>query len=177
MVRAGFQYARARIQAALWRRERGRPNAFPIVYPPFQFSGGSSTSPERQPRTSPTTPQDGSYYQAAHGAAVPGASTWASPQSPQPYAIQPSYPRHNEPAALPQAGAMGSYTPGFAPDGSGRVIDYPPPPYPPANWKPPDPVPGSPPVPAMAQPAVEVAIRYLEIVNKAVNICIDLEAL
>ena len=68
--------------------------------------------------------------------------------------------------------------PGFAPEGAvGRMVDYPPPPYPPANWKPPDPVPGAPPVPAAAAGAVEVAIRYLESVQKAINICIDLDAM
>lgn len=72
---------------------------------------------------------------------------------------------------------MASYAPGFSPDGSGRMVDYPPPPYPPANWKPPDPVPGSPPVSAGAAAAVEVAIRYLEAVNKAVGVCIELDAM
>lgn len=180
--RAGFQYARGRIQAAIWRRDRGRPAAtFPAVYPSFQFAGAHNPSPERQAR-SPQSPGSqggsGSYFQQANnfGPAVPGATApgWGGPQSPQPYT---AHPLRNEPAALPQAGAMASYAPGFSPDGSGRMVDYPPPPYPPANWKPPDPVPGSPPVSAGAAAAVEVAVRYLEAVNKAVGVCIELDAM
>jgi hypothetical protein len=191
---AGFHYARARIQAALWRRERGRPAAtFPAIYPAFQFSGVINPSPERQQRSLPPAQVDTSYYQSnTYVSAGPSSATWTSPQpqAAQLYTVQNNtYPRHNEPAAQPpQVGSVTGYSPGFGQEGvPGRLndhspvspphIDYPPPPYPPAHWRPPDPVPGSPPVPAAAAATVEVAIRYLEAVNKAINICVEFNAM
>ena len=185
---AGFHYARARIQAALYRRERGRPAAtFPAIYPAFQFSGVINPSPERQPRSLPPTQVDTSFYPPSNYA--PGSPLSPPYASPQPQATQ-LYPftRRNEPAAQhPQVGSVTAYSPGFGPEGIiGRLndhsspqphIDYPPPPYPPAHWRPPDPVPGSPPVPPAAAAIVEVAIRYLEAVNKAINICVDFDAM
>lgn len=154
---------------------------FPAVYPSFQFAGVPvfNPSPERQHRALPPAQVDGSYYQPnTYGAAAPpAAGPWGSPHSPQPqqFAMQHSYPRRNDLAAQPQAGG---YPSAFAQEGgAGRVNDYPPPPYPPTNWKPPDPVPGSPPVTAAASAAAEVATRYLEAVQKAINICIDLDAM
>jgi hypothetical protein len=188
---AGFHYARARIQAALWRRERGRPAAtFPAIYPAFQFSGVINPSPERQPRSLPPTQVDTSFYQPSNYVpAGPSSVPWASPQ-PQAAQLFPvqnnTYARRNEPATQPpQVGSVTAYSPGSGQEGIiGRLsdqppphVDYPPPPYPPAHWRPPDPVPGSPPVPAAAAATVEVAIRYLEAVNKAINICIEFDAM
>ena len=171
---AGFHYARARIQAALWRRERGRPAAtFPAIYPAFQFSGVINPSPERQPRSLPHTQVDTSFYQ--HNAHVPAGPS-SAPWSPQPQAAQ-LYPVQNNAAQSPPIGSVLSYSPGFGQAHSPHHVDYPPPPYPPAHWRPPDPVPGSPPVPAEAAATVEVAIRYLEAVNKVINICIDFDAM
>jgi hypothetical protein len=185
--RAGFHYARARIQAALWRRERGRPAAtFPAIYPAFQFSGVMNPSPERQPRGLPPTQGGASFYQPnqpnTYVPPGPSSAPWASPTSPQPQAAQlfpvqnVSYPPRNEAATQPpQVGAATGFSPAFGQPPP--HVDYPPPPYPPAHWRPPDPVPGSPPVPAAATATVEVAIRYLEAVNKAINICIDFDAM
>jgi hypothetical protein len=182
ILQHGFQYARARIQAALYRRERGRPAAtFPAIFPSFQFAqyaGGSNPSPTRG---LPPAQADGSYYQAnTYGVAAPAPNPWNSPQ-PQAaqFPTQNTYPRRTESLSPQHPGALAGYAAsGFAPDGAaGRMIDYPPPAYPPTNWKPPDPVPGSAPVPPGATAAVEVAIRYLEAVNKAINICIDLDAM
>lgn len=191
---AGFHYARERIQAAIYRRERGRPAAtFPAIYPAFQFSGVMNPSPERQPRSLPPTQVDTSFYPpSTHVPAGPSSAPW----SPQPHAAQlypvqgNTYTRHNEPATQPpQVGSMTGFAPGFAPGFgqqgiTGRLndpppthVDYRPPPFPPTHWRPPDPVPGSPPVPAAAAATVEVAIRYLEAVNKAINICIDFDAM
>lgn len=195
---AGFHYARDRIQAAIYRRERGRPAAtFPAIYPAFHFSGVSmNPSPERQPRSVPPAQVDTSFYPAnTHVPAGPSSSS--APWSPQPQSAQlyppvqnnnTAYGRRNEPAAQhPQVGSPTGFSPGFGQQGiTGRLndhppphvdFDYPPPPYPPAHWRPPDPVPGSPPVPPAAAATVEVAIRYLEAVNKAINICIEFDAM
>jgi hypothetical protein len=180
----GFQYARGRIQAAIYRRELGRPAAtFPAIFPSFQFAqyaGGSNPSPERSTRGLPPAPADGSNYHHgnSYGAAAPIPWNSPQPQAAQ-FPGQNTYSRPSEPASPPHAGALGGYASGFVPEGAGGRVNeyYPPPPYPPANWKPPDPVPGAPPVPAGAVAAVEVAIRYLETVNKAINICIDLDAM
>ncbi|KAN0120944.1 hypothetical protein V8E52_004213 [Russula decolorans] len=175
-TRAGFHYARARIQAALWRRERGRPAAtFPAIYPAFQFSGVINPSPERQSRSLPLTQVDTSLYQ--HNIHVPAGPS-SAPWSPQPQSAQ-LYPVQNNAAQPPPVGSVTSYSPGFGHGHSPPHVDnpYPPPPYPPAHWRPPDPVPGSPPVPAAAAATVEVAIRYLEAVNKAINICVDFDAM
>jgi hypothetical protein len=173
---AGFHYARARIQVALWRREQGRPAAtFPAIYPAFQFSGVINPSPERQPRSLPPNQVDASFYQSnTYVPAGPSSAPWASPTSPRPQAA-PLFPVQNNATQPPQVGSVTGYTPGFGQ--SSPHVDYPPPPYPPAHWRPPDPVPGSPPVPAAAAATVEVAIRYLEAVNKAINICIEFDAM
>jgi hypothetical protein len=168
---------------------------FPAIYPAFQFAGVINPSPEweRQPRSlAPTTQAGTSFYQPntyAAAAASPSSAPWASPQpqAAQLYPVQNNaYPRRNEPAIQsPQVGSVTGYSPGFGQEGIiGRLNDYPPPhvdylppPYPPAHWRPPDPVPGSPPLPAAAAATEEVAILYLEAVNKAINICIDLGAM
>lgn len=183
ILQHGFHYARGRIQAALWRRERGRPAAtFPAIYPAFQFSGVINPSPERQPRSLPPTQLDTSFYQpSAYPPAGPSSAPWTSPQpqAAQLFPVQGSpYSVRSEPTPQPQSPQIGSVT-GFS-AGFGHSpspVDYPPPPYPPAHWRPPDPVPGSPPVPPAATATVEVAIRYLEAVNKAINICIDFDAM
>jgi hypothetical protein len=176
VLQHGFHYARARIQVALWRREQGRPAAtFPAIYPAFQFSGVINPSPERQPRSLPPTQVDASFYQSnTYVPAGPSSAPWASPTSPRPQAA-PLFPVQNNATQPPQVGSVTGYTPGFGQ--SSPHVDYPPPPYPPAHWRPPDPVPGSPPVPAAAAATVEVAIRYLEAVNKAINICIEFDAM
>jgi hypothetical protein len=182
---AGFHYARDRIQAALYRRELGRPAAtFPAIYPAFHFSGVINPSPG-QPRSLRPAQVDTSFYPSnTHVPAGPSSAPWSpQPQAAQLYPVQNNtYTRRNEPASQsPQVGSVTGFSPGFGQQGiTGRLsdhppphVDYPPPPYPPAHWRPPDPVPGSPPVPAAAAATVEVAIRYLEAVNKAINICID----
>jgi hypothetical protein len=158
---------------------------FPAIYPAFQFAGVINPSPERQPRSlAPTIQADASFYQPNTSSAP-----WASPlpQAAQLYPVQNNaYPRRNEPATQsPQVGSVTGYSQGFGQEGiTGRLndhppphVDYLPPPYPPAHWRPPDPVPGSPPLPTAAAATVEVAILYLEAVNKAINICIDLGAM
>jgi len=180
--RVGFTYARTRIEAALWRRERGRPPAtFPAIYPAYNFSGVMNPSLERQHRS------DGSYYQPmTYPPAGPSTASWGSPQpqAAQHYPIQNNtYPGRSVSAA---PAPVAVYPQGFGQEAvTGRVndhprphVDYPPPPYPPpAQWRPPDPVPGSPPIPAEAGMAEEVAIRYLEAVNKAISICIEFGAM
>ncbi|KAI0279300.1 hypothetical protein BGY98DRAFT_969736, partial [Russula aff. rugulosa BPL654] len=163
-----FHYARERIQAAIYRRERGRPAAtFPAIYPAFQFSGVMNPSPERQPRSLPPTQVDTSFYPpSTHVPAGPSSAPWSpQPQAAQQYPIQPA-------TQPPQQGITGRLN-----DPPPTHVDYRPPPFPPTHWRPPDPVPGSPPVPAAAAATVEVAIRYLEAVNKAINICIDFDAM
>jgi len=136
---------------------------------------------ERQHRS------DGSYYQPmTYPPAGPSTASWGSPQpqAAQHYPIQNNtYPGRSVSAA---PAPVAVYPQGFGQEAvTGRVndhprphVDYPPPPYPPpAQWRPPDPVPGSPPIPAEAGMAEEVAIRYLEAVNKAISICIEFGAM
>ena len=183
--RAGFHYARARIQAALWRQERGRPAAtFPAIYPAFQFSGVINPSLERQSMSMSPTQGNAPYYPPNTGAYAPppprppSSTPWSpQPQSAQLYPVQDSTFPPREPSTQPPPVASPTgYSQGFGQPSS--HVDYPPPPYPPPpQWRPPDPVPGSPPVPAVAAPAVDIAIRYLEAVNKAINICLEFGAM
>lgn len=177
--RAGFHYARDRIQVALWRRERGRPAAtFPAIYPAFNFAGVpnptiNNPSPERQPRVLSPIQGDGLFYQPSpYTPAGPSSAPWTSPQ---PQAAQ-LYPVQSDTYLRPQGYGQEGIT-GRLSDHPAPNFHYPPPLHPPAHWRPPDPVPGSPPVPAAAAGAVDVAIRYLEAVNKAINICIEFDAM
>jgi hypothetical protein len=131
------------------------------------------------------SPERQHYQPMTYPSAGPSTASWGSPQ-PQAAQLYPpqnnTYPGRSVSAAPAPAG----YAPGLGQEAvTGRVnnhprphVDYLPPPYPPpAQWTPPDPVPGSPPIPAEAETAVEVAIRYLEAVNKAVSICIDFDVM
>lgn len=122
------------------------------------------------------------YQAIPYGAAISTADPW-------------SYPVQNTPgrssSELPAQSPVGS-PPGYpypmaaSPGGSvhGQQVylphvyqDFSPPPFPPPNWRPPSPIPGTPPVSTEVLTAVEVAICYLEAVNKAVNLCIEANAM
>ena len=111
----------------------------------------NNPSPERQQRPLPPARVDTSFYPPnTHVSAGPSSPPWAA--SPQPQAAQ-LYPIQNNATQPPQVGSVTGYPPGF---GQEDIIA---------------------PVPAATAAAVEVAIRYLEAANKAINICIDLNAM
>ncbi|KAH9988996.1 hypothetical protein BJV77DRAFT_714237 [Russula vinacea] len=122
ILQHGFQYARGRIQAAIYRRELGRPAAtFPAIFPSFQFAqyaGGSNPSPERSTRGLPPAQAEGSNYHHAntYGAAPPNPWNSPQPQAAQ-FPGQNTYPRPSEPASPQHAGALGGYSSGFTPEG------------------------------------------------------------
>jgi len=109
-----------------------------------------------------------------HGHAIPAADAWG-------YPVQNTPGRsNNELPAQPQVRSPPPYTPyhNMAVSlGGSTQQQYPPPPFPPPNWRPPSPVPGTPPVTMEVSKAVEVAISYLEAVNKVVNLCIEANAM
>jgi hypothetical protein len=176
---AGFQYSRARVTAALWRRNQGRPPAsFPGFFPALH-GGVMPPQPANQPPGSPwRSPTNGGgvqYPANLYGPAVPAAGVWNNQQG----QLVQQYPTQNTPGQS-QGGALSGYpqfqTPAMGSPG-GSAYDIAPPPFPPPNWKPPSPVPGSPPASMEVVKAIEVAISYLEAVNKAINICIDANAI
>ena len=115
------------------------------------------------------------YPANLYGPAVPAAGVWNNQQG----QLVQQYPTQNTPGQS-QGGALSGYpqfqTPAMGSPG-GSAYDIAPPPFPPPNWKPPSPVPGSPPASMEVVKAIEVAISYLEAVNKAINICIDANAI
>jgi len=183
-LRVGFQYSRARVKAAIWRRDQGRPAAaFPGLFNSFNPAGATPSQPTNHPSGWPANAwgghghqQGGMYHQPnPHGPAVPAADPWSQ------YPVQNTPGRSNsELPAQPQARSPTVYTPYpnmvVSPGGSTHQ-EYPPPPFPPPNWRPPSPVPGTPPVTMEVSKAVEVAICYLEAVNKVVNLCIEANAM
>jgi hypothetical protein len=105
----GFQYARGRIQAAIYRRELGRPAAtFPAIFPSFQFAqyaGGSNPSPERSTRGLPPAQADGSIYHHGNFYGVAAPNPVLSLRLPHPLTClttppSPS-PSHQERVCLP----------------------------------------------------------------------------
>jgi len=188
VLQNGFRYARARIEAAIYRRERGRnPAAFPMIYSSFYYAGTNPAPPPNRPvdwQTGNSWPY-GQY--GASGPYPPGTNPYGTPApAPFPGTQHPygGYPSRNEPAVPPPVAVpTGGYNPWLqpgsptSPGGPASGNDYPPPPYPPpSHWKPPSPLPGSPPISVEVAEATEVAIRYLEAVGKAVNISVDLNA-
>jgi hypothetical protein len=104
---------------------------------------------------------------------VPPAGAWGT-QYAQQYQNTPG--RSSDLSAQPQVGAQTSYAPVPAmvvAQGGGNSYEFAPPPFPPPNWQPPPPVPGSPPVSVEVSRAVTAAISYLEAVNRAINLCIE----
>ena len=103
----------------------------------------------------------------------------ADPWSPYPPVQNTPGRSSNELPAQPQVRSPTGYAPypNMAVSPGGTQQEYSPPPFPPPNWRPPSPVPGSPAVTTEVSRAVEVAICYLEAVNKAVNLCIEANAM
>ncbi|KAH9958583.1 hypothetical protein BC827DRAFT_556191 [Russula dissimulans] len=174
----------------MYRRERGRnPAAFPMIYSSFYYAGAHPAPP-------PNRPADWQGGNPWHSAPY-GATGSYNPVVTNPYGTPTAgfsgpqqshggYPYRNEPAgSTPVAVPTGGYPsvwpqPGGPTSPGGLSLsgqpEYAPPPYPPPQWKAPSPPPGSPPVSVEVAEAEEIAARYLEAVNKAVNISVDLNA-
>ncbi|KAN0138866.1 hypothetical protein V8E53_003254 [Lactarius tabidus] len=189
-LRDGFAYTKSRIRAACYRRYQGRPPAafvgYHSLYPPFRYAGISNTSNQPwvgQVAGGPVTQVD-EVFTSNHGNL--GASiTFAQASGAQRPQLTPApvhTSTHAQPVskqyqAPPQSAAVGA-------------LDYPPPSHPPPHSYQPQQqqqplrhnvnaarTPAlQPPTPAVVA-AVEVATRFLEAVNKAVNICIELNAM
>jgi hypothetical protein len=186
----GFAYTRARIRAACYRRHLGRsPAAFvgyQSLYPPFRYAGISNTTNQpwaSQAEGGPVTQADDVFtYNLGNLENYIAFAQASDAQRPQ-FTLAPAHTStHAQPVskqyqAPPQNAAVGA-------------LDYLPPSYPPPHsyqsQQQQQPLmhnvnvtraSGSqPPSPAVAA-AVEVATRFLEAVNKAVNICIELNAM
>ncbi|KAI9454571.1 hypothetical protein BJY52DRAFT_1225050 [Lactarius psammicola] len=180
---SGFAYIRARIGSACWRRHQGRsPAAFvgyQSLYPPFRYAGTSSSEQPWgwQAEVGPVTQADEVSYQTyvdpGNYTSLAQPSTAQYPQFTPTSAHTPTHAASQQYHAPPQSASVGAW-------------DYLPPPYPPPHGyqsqqqqqQPltPSVNAGSPP-PSPVTAAVEVATRFLEAVNKAVNICIELNAM
>ena len=185
----GFSYARMRIGAACWRRDQGRsPAAFvgyQSLYPPFRYAGNSNTNQPwvLQAEGGPVTQAD--VVPTFHHGNLGDYTAIAQASEAQHLQFTPApahAPTHAQPVSRqyyvsPQSAAVGAW-------------DYPPPSYPPThghqsqrqqqrlrpNVNTALASGSSRPEPAVVA-AVEVATRFLEAVNKAVNICIELNAM
>jgi len=205
VLQSGFVYIRNRITSARWRRNQGRsPAAFQGVYQPFRYVGTAKITPNDQSWGWPPSNSTGSvaqaavYHQPETYRTVPSASfsDVQHVQTTQLYPIVNVPGRHGGHAA--QAGAQTGhghhpthhYQPFTSPQAaSAGTPEFRPPPGPPPNWQPQrqqstpphngaaTPVPSSPLLSPDVAAAVEVATRYLEAVNKAVNVCIELNAI
>jgi len=175
---SGFGYTKDRIRAACWRRDQGRaPSAFmgyQSMFLAYRYTGSHTDDQPWQwvAEAGPVVPSGEVYYQYPYGDSAP----LAQPNEAQ-YAQFTFTPN---PAIAQQFYGLQQ---GVAPN----TVHYPPPAYPPPHdyrsQQSPfpsvntPPIPGSPPMsPAVAE-AVEVATRFLEASNKAVNICIELNAM
>ena len=186
---SGFAYIRARICAACWRRQIGRsPAAFvgySSLYPPFRYAGTSDTNQPwvQQAEGGPITQADvvSTYHHGNFGDNI--AIAQASDAQRLQFTPAPAHTSTHVPPvsqqyhASPQSAVVGAW-------------DYPPPSYPPTHGYQSQqqqqlPRPNvnaalasgsSRPSPAVVA-AVEVATRFLEAVNKAVSICIELNAM
>ena len=177
---SGFAYSRARIGAACWRRHEGRPPAafvgYESLYTPFRYAGTTTTNQPCawQAEGGPVTQadMDSKYYPGNIVDAFAQASNAQRPQfTPVPAHIS-THAQHvpQQHPASPQS----------------ATVDYPPPSYPPPDrFKPQQRQSMMPPnvnVNTLRLPrpsravvaAAEVATRFLEAINKAVNICIEL---
>ncbi|KAI9440144.1 hypothetical protein H4582DRAFT_1579552 [Lactarius indigo] len=170
-LRSGFAYIRVRIGSARWRRGQGRPPAafvgYQSLYPPFRYAGAPSSDQSwgRQAGA-------GSVTQAVEVSGTIGEynslAQTSNPQYPQ-FTYAPIHAVSQHHHAPPQSASVGAW-------------DYPPPPYPPPTGyqSQQQPIPNVNAGPSSLSPdvvaAVEVATRFLEAVNKAVNICIELNA-
>ena len=182
---SGFIYIKARIRAACWRRHQGRsPAAFvgyQSLYPAFRYAETSSHDDQSwgfQAEGGILTQQD-EVAMLDLGVGDYGSLTQLSEPQRQ---FTPA-PSHTSTHAVPQQCQVSSQNTFVA------AWDYPPPSYPPPHGhqqqqQPPlmpnvnaVPATGSPPVSPAVVAAVEVATRFLEAVNKAVNICIELNAM
>ncbi|KAI9512967.1 hypothetical protein F5148DRAFT_560731 [Russula earlei] len=162
VLQHGFWYARARLEAAMWRRQNGRhPASFPNIYSTNYYYAGTS---QAQPLY-PPPPAYGSYPPFNNPA--PNAGFPGSPQQHGNYSYTQGF--RNEPATAGPSGQAPWHEPGSP--------QFSPPPFPPPYWKPPSPNPAAPPVSPEVYAGAEIATRYLEAVNKAVNVSIDLNAL
>lgn len=186
---SGFAYTRARIRAACWRRHQGlHPAAFvgyESLYPPFRYAGISNTTNQPwavQAEGGPVTQVDDVFAQNLGNIGDYLAFVQANDaQHPQIVPAPTPAPTHAQPVfhAPPQSAAVG-------------VLDYPPPSYPPPhsyqsqqqqqplmnmhnvhNTR----ASGARPPSTAVAAAVEVATRFVEAVNKAVGICIELNAM
>jgi len=182
---AGFQYARTRVIAAVWRRDHaGNPAAFPGVFSTFQSQGNIPSQPANHPVDwqantwrSHTQPSAFQFQANPHGTTISPTAAWGTQHIAQQYQNTPG---RSELPAQPQVGAQASYAQVSAmvvAQGGGGPYEYAPPPFPPPNWQPPPPVPGSPPVSPEVSRAVSAAISYLEAVNRSINLCIEGNAL
>ncbi|KAH9029872.1 hypothetical protein EDB85DRAFT_2147120 [Lactarius pseudohatsudake] len=179
-LRSGFAYIRLRIGSARWRRHHGRPPAafvgYQSLYPPFRYAGNPSSDQSWgwQAEAGPVTQADvGPTYHQAYGniEEYNYLAQTSNAQYPQ-FTYTPTHAVFQQFPAPPQSASVGAW-------------DYPPPPYPPPtgyqSQQQQQPTPSVNAGPSSLSPAVvaavEVATRFLEAVNKAVNICIELNAM
>lgn len=183
ILRSGFEYIKARIRAACWRRYQGlSPAAFvgyQSLYPAFRYAGTYNNQPRGwQAEAGPVIQVDEvSTYHHSYGNT--GDYTSLAQPSDAPYypelAHTSTHAVSQQFYASPQSASVGAW-------------DYYPPPYPPPQSCEPQQQPlmsnvnatlasGSPPLLPAVSAAVEVATRFLEAINKAVNICIELNAM
>ena len=188
---SGFAYTRARIRAACWRRHQGRPPAAFVGYdslnPPFRYAGISNTTNQPwavQAEGGMVTQVDDVFTHNLGNIgdflAFAQASDAQHPQIIPAPTPTPTHAQHvvKQYRAPPQSTAVGA-------------LDYPPPSYPPPHiqsQQQQQPLmniqnvntarsSGSRPPSAAVAAAVEVATRFVEAVNKAVGICIELNAM
>jgi hypothetical protein len=188
-LRDGFAYTKARIRAACYRRYQGRPSAafvgYQSLYTPFRYAGISNTTNQPwvwQGEVGPATQANEvfTYNLGTLGNNIDFAQA-SNARRPQLTPVPAHTSTHSQPVskpyqAQPQSAAVGP-------------IDYPPPSHPPPrSYQSQQQQPLrlnvnaartsglQPPSPAVVA-AVEVATRFLEAVNKAVNICIELNAM
>ncbi|KAH9057840.1 hypothetical protein EDB87DRAFT_1685805 [Lactarius vividus] len=178
-LRSGFAYIRLRIGSARWRRHHGRPPAafvgYQSLYPPFRYAGNppSDQSWGWQAEAGPVTQAvEVSTYHQTHGniGGYNPLSQTSNAQYPQ-FNYTPTHAVSQQYSAQPQNASVGAW-------------DYLPPPYPPptgyqSQQQQPSPSVNAGPSSLSSDvvAAVEVATRFLEAVNKAVNICIELNAM
>jgi hypothetical protein len=188
---SGFVYIKSRIRAACWRRYHGRsPAAFvgyQSLYPAFRYTvtpsiNNQSSGWQAEGRSVTQADVVSTYHHTYGNLGVGDYTSLAQPSDSQ-CQFTPA-PSHTSTQTVPQqyhaSPQSASVTVG--------AWDYAPPPYPPPHSYQSQQQPlipnvsaalatGSLPLSPAVVAAGEVATRFLEAVNKAVNICIELNAM
>ncbi|KAI0261539.1 hypothetical protein BC834DRAFT_972662 [Gloeopeniophorella convolvens] len=201
-LREGFAHISRRIWAAAWRRAQGQPSSpfilFPSLSPDYRLvrtaphtasnntapGGAPASGPAAQLRPSSSASMSSNVHHESwshsstsyipQNGAVPVHHEW--PAAPPAHA-QPGYPGHarappppHRPQPMPPPAAREGPARGPAP---ARQHHAPPPRAPDSVVS----LPGAPNAPPEVAAAVEVAVRFLETVHKAVDILIEFRAL